>query len=183
MPKRVNIDNRALTDAEIRTPRERKTKTSEQALRTLMNLCAKSEKSSGDALRLMARWGVPPSERSKVLSTLVAQRFIDDHRYAGAYVREKSRLSGWGAYKIRAALAAKGIAREIIDEALAQCDRSSSAERLAEMLRRKRRSLREVGYPLKGKLMRYGLSLGYEYDAVVAAVEKLMDQEDDNTLE
>ena len=74
-------------------------KTPEQAYAALIRLCARSEKSSGDALRLMQRWGVKPSARQGVLQKLLADRFIDDNRYAEAFVRDKIRLSGWGARK------------------------------------------------------------------------------------
>lgn len=55
-------------------------KTPEQAYAALIRLCARSEKSSGDALRLMQRWGVEPSARQGVLQKLLADRFIDDNR-------------------------------------------------------------------------------------------------------
>ena len=67
-------------------------KTPEQAYAALIRLCARSEKSSGDALRLMQRWGVEPSARQGVLQKLLADRFIDDNRYAEAFVRDKIRL-------------------------------------------------------------------------------------------
>lgn len=70
-------------------------KTPEQAYAALIRLCARSEKSSGDALRLMQRWGVEPSARQGVLQKLLADRFIDDNRYVEAFVRDKIRLSGW----------------------------------------------------------------------------------------
>ena len=70
-------------------------KTPEQAYAALIRLCARSEKSSGDALRLMQRWGVEPSARQGVLQKLLADRFIDDNRYAEAFVRDKIRLSGF----------------------------------------------------------------------------------------
>ena len=47
-------------------------KTPEQAYAALIRLCARSEKSSGDALRLMQRWGVEPSARQGVLQKLLA---------------------------------------------------------------------------------------------------------------
>ena len=155
-----------------------RTKTPEQALRSLMNLCAKSEKSSGDARRLMTRWGVEASEQEKILKKLIDQRFIDDERYAVAFVREKIRLSGWGVYKIRAALSAKRIAREVIDEALSEIDTEAMEGRLREAMIRRKRSLKaDTPFQMKGKLMRYGLSLGYEYDTVLAMVEELVTDE------
>ena len=78
--------------------RERRAKTPEQALSTLMRLCARAEKSTGDARRLMRNWGVADADAEKVLDRLLSDRFIDDTRYAEAFVREKLRLSGWGEY-------------------------------------------------------------------------------------
>lgn len=154
-------------------PRERRAKTPEQALTALMRLCARAEKSEGDARRLMRGWGIPDAEAEKVLARLVHDRFIDDTRYAEAFVREKLRLSGWGEYKLRAALQRKGIACGIIDEALRQIDRTGMSDRLAEQLARKARNLRtESPYELKTKLIRYGLSLGYDYETVLDTVSR-----------
>lgn len=153
--------------------REKKTKTAEQALQTLMSLCAKAERSSGDAKRLMYRWGVAPSEQQTVLSKLIEDRFIDDSRYAGAFVREKLRFSGWGAFKIRTALSAKGIERTIIDQALTQIEPQQMKDRLEDALTKKSRTLKASNdYDRRAKLIRYGLSLGYDYDTVADAVQE-----------
>lgn len=155
--------------------RERKTKSAAEALQSLMRLCARGERSTGDAMRLMRSWGVEEGERQGVLDKLVAQRFIDNGRYAELYVREKSRLSGWGARKIAMQLRAKGVEKERIVEALATIDREEQGERLAEKLRRKLRTTKaQNDYELRGKLLRYALGLGYEYDDATMALDKIM---------
>lgn len=159
--------------------RERKPKSAQQALQSLMRLCARSEKSSGDALRLMQQWQVPQAERQGVLERLVKERFIDDGRYAEAYVREKSRLSGWGARKIAMQLRQKGVSQTIIDDALRQLDSNVELPRLVEKLRRKIRTTKYTSdYELRGKLMRYALSLGFDYDIVQRAVEDSLEEQD-----
>lgn len=156
-----------------RKPRERKPKTAQQALQSLMRLCARSEKSSGDALRLMSQWQVSQSERGAVLDKLLKDRFIDDSRYAEAYVREKSRLSGWGARKIAMQLRQKGVSQDVIAEALKQLDSDIELPRLVEKLRRKARTTKySSDYELRGKLLRYALSLGFDYDLAQRAVEE-----------
>lgn len=157
---------------------ERRTRTADEAFAALARLCARAEKSSGDALRLMRQWGVAESERGGVLRKLQQQRFIDDGRYAAAFVRDKTALSGWGPYKIRTALAAKGIDRSIIDEALAACPCEKMHERLEKQLRRKLGAITDgTPYQRRAKLLRYGLSLGYEYGAVTDAVEQLVKED------
>ena len=154
--------------------KKRRDKTPEQALAALMRLCARAEKSESDARRLMRGWGLADRDAEQVLGKLVRDRFIDDSRYAEAFVREKLRLSGWGEYKIRAALQRKGIARERIDAALAEADRGDTAGRLKRQLERKARTVRHATpCELKAKLVRYGLSLGYEYEAVLDAASEM----------
>ena len=118
-------------------PRQRKTKSSAEALQALMRLCARGEKSTGDAMRLMRTWGVPENERQAVVDKLVAQRFIDNRRYAEAYQREKSQISGWGARKIATQLRSKGIERNIIEEVVNNIDESEQLNTLVKKLRSK----------------------------------------------
>ena len=159
-------------------PRERKTKTAQQALQSLMRLCARSEKSSGDALRLMRTWGVPEGELRGVLDRLIADRYIDNRRYAEAYTREKSRLSGWGERKIAMQLRLKGVEKEVISAVLSELvDDEGKGERLRAKLERKMRTTKAANdYELRGKLLRYALGLGYDYDTAIAAVEEVAKQ-------
>lgn len=159
--------------------REKRDKTPDEALAALMRLCARTEKSEGDARRLMRGWGVAEKDAEQVLGRLVRDRFIDDSRYAEAFVREKLRLSGWGEYKIRTALQRKGVSKERIDAALSQADRPAMGERLAQQLERKARTVKYASpYELKTKLIRYGLSLGYDYEAVMDAASAMVRETD-----
>ena len=156
-------------------PKVKRPKTAEQALTSLMRLCARAERSSGDAMRLMATWMVPEADRQGVLQRLIKERFIDDSRYAEAFVREKSNLSAWGEYKIRTALRRKGIADDIINSALQQMPTEQNLERLTERLKRKIRTIKyDTTYQLKTKLIRHALSLGFTMDDVLKCVEDVM---------
>ena len=133
----------------------RRTKTPDEALAALMRLCARAEKSQADARRLLDGWGVAEAEARRIVERLVRERFIDDGRYAEAFVREKLRLSGWGAYKIRAALRRKRIDPQLIDRTLAAVDRSGMSERLrAQLLRKAATTKHASAFELKTKLIR-----------------------------
>lgn len=158
----------------------KKTKTAEQALQSLMRLCARAEYSSGDALRLMKRWGVAEGDAQKVVAKLIAERFIDDSRYAEAFVRDKLHLSGWGAYKIKNALRAKGISREIIDSVvvpmLADTD---MRERLTDIMHRRMRTLKySSSYDAKNKLIRFAISRGYDIEQAIECASEIIDNYD-----
>lgn len=157
-----------------------RTKTAEQALVSLMNLCAKSEKCSADARRLMRGWGVSVADAERVLQRLVAERFIDDSRYAEAFVREKINLSGWGVHKIKATLRQKGIGTEIISSALEQCSGVDMAERLTTLLTRKLRTVKaKNSADLRAKLLRYAAGQGYDFSTAKEAVESLVKSENE----
>ena len=106
------------------------------------------------------------------------QRFIDDRRYAEAYVREKSNLAGWGARKIAFQLRQKGITQEIITTTLASLDSDTQLEQLTAKLERKMRTTKAANnYELRGKLLRYGLSLGFDYEMTRTAIDKIAPEE------
>ena len=158
-----------------KTPKIKRAKTADEALASLMRLCARAERSSGDALRLMQNWGVAKEEQYRVLQRLQRERFIDDRRYAEAFVREKCNLSAWGRYKIQSALMRKGIASDIIAEALAALNTTDNKKRLQERLQAKIKHIKyDTPYQLKTKLIRYALSLGFEMDEVMDCVNEII---------
>ncbi|MBO5889803.1 MAG: RecX family transcriptional regulator [Alistipes sp.] len=167
-----------MRDTTIDKRPERKSKTAAQALQALMRLCSRAEKSSGDAIRLMRTWDVPETERQGVLNRLIELRFIDDTRYAEAYTREKSQLAGWGAKKIALHLRQKGVDREIIKDTLSALDSCEQQERLEDKLTKKLRATKANNrYELRGKLLRYAMSLGYEYDSAKDIIDKITAEE------
>ena len=161
---------------EQKIKRVKKDKTPQQALQSLMRMCARSERSSGDALRLMKRWGVTDEEARKVLARLQADRFIDDARFAEAFVRDKLNLSGWGAYKIKMSLRAKGVSREIIEEVVTPMfEATDMEERLVEIMQRKMRTLKfSSPYDAKTKLIRFAVSRGYDMELVLRCASKIV---------
>lgn len=164
------------TDRSFRSARShRSPKSPEQALNLLMNRCAKSETCTSDARKALYRWQVPVESHQTILDQLTAQKFIDDSRYAAAYVREKATLSRWGSYKIRAALRAKQIDEETVNEALAQLEEHDMTGKLEEQLRRKLRTIKaKNAYDLKNKLLRYGVGLGFDFSDVSDQIEQLI---------
>jgi regulatory protein len=123
----------------------------------------------------MRRWGIADEDAKGILERLHRERFIDDGRYAAAYVREKMRFSGWGARKIAAALRAKRIAPQHIQEALEQLSPEGDSERLEAMLRKKAATISAKNdYDLKGKLVRFGVGRGFDLDDVLSAIERIL---------
>lgn len=110
----------------------------------------------------------------RIVASLVADRFVDDRRYAGAFAREKSSLQGWGPVKIRFQLRGKGIADDVISDALGEIDPEKASAKLDKLAADRYRLLK--GDPqCRLKLLKALLSRGYGYDEVEAAVRRVMD--------
>jgi regulatory protein len=119
------------------------------------------------------------SSADAVVAALVADGFVDDRRYAAAFAREKSALSGWGPVKIRSALLARGVARDAVLEALEAVDPERAAAKLEKVLETKWRALRDDPQG-RLKLIRFALSRGYDYDPIRPLVERITRPSEDD---
>lgn len=109
----------------------------------------------------------------EALSILINEKYVDDLRYASAYARDKSAISGWGEVKIRYVLSAKGLTREVIAEALEQVDPDKAFCRLFKLLENKYKSLKDDPQ-CKIKLLRFSMGRGYGYDDVARVIDQLI---------
>lgn len=143
----------------------------EKALSRLQSLCARSEKCSGDLRKKMILWKMETTDIEWVISRLTSDKFVDDTRYTAMFVRDKSRISKWGRIKIATALRAKGIAADIINDALTQIDPSADKAQLLELITRKAKQTKSKSvYDLKNKLIRFGVSRGFDMGLVIDVV-------------
>ncbi|MBR4134197.1 MAG: RecX family transcriptional regulator [Bacteroidales bacterium] len=150
----------------------------EKVLPYLQNLCAKREYCRSEILK-KAETALEGDRQAaqEMLDSLVADRFVDDARYAAAFARERSSLTGWGPEKIRYSLMMKGISKADIAAALEEVDQDAAAAKLLKLLTAKRNTL--LGDPyIKFKLIKYALSRGYRYDDVGPAVENILSEND-----
>ena len=109
----------------------------------------------------------------KVVRTLVDERYVDDARYAAAYVRDKSSISGWGTAKIRYMLKAKGIHEDVLSSDLKEIDSDKAERRLEKLIENKLRSLK-ADPQCRLKMLRYAMGRGYSYDEVSSLLDKMM---------
>lgn len=112
----------------------------------------------------------------EILDVLVADKYVDDLRYATAYAREKAMISGWGETKIRYMLSSKGIPRETVSRALEEIDEVKADQRLEKLMAAKAKVLKDDPQ-VRLKLLRFGLGRGYQYDEVATVIEKFKTDE------
>jgi regulatory protein len=135
--------------------------------------CAKREYCSSDIRRkALQRLEFDAAGADTVVAALVEEGFVDDRRYAAAFAREKSGLAGWGPVKIRSALLARQIPREVISEALDEIDPDRASARLEKVLENKWKTLADDPQG-RLKLIRFALSRGYDYEPVRPLIERI----------
>ena len=145
----------------------------DRVLNNLRRQCSRREYCSRDVLKKAEKALDGDREQAmKILGTLLADGYVDDSRYAEAFARDKSSISGWGDVKIRYMLSAKGIDKETISKALEEIDARKADERLRKLMENKYKSLRDDPQ-WKMKLLRFALGRGYSYDEVSDILDEI----------
>jgi regulatory protein len=135
-----------------------------EALSKLQKICSTQEKCPAEVVLLLNRWGIDRNHHSGIIDHLKLENFINEHRYAGAFVKDKIHFDHWGTIKISYLLKQKGIPAGVIKEALGGIDPDVYKEMIRKEMERKRKTLKGTQYEKWAKLARYGASRGYEME-------------------
>lgn len=135
------------------------------SLSKAMALCSRREYCTDDISTRLKSWGISDNDSEKIINILYKENFINDIRYSKAFVKDKFIYNKWGKVKIAAHLRIKKIPPDIIKTALDSIINEDYIKILKEILSDHRRFIKARSqYDLKGKLLRYGLSKGFESD-------------------
>ena len=116
-------------------------------------------------------------EKERIVHRLLDEGYVDEARYARAFVRDKFRFNDWGRMKIAQGLRAKQISEAAIRNALTEIDDDDYRRTLRKALQAKQRTLRGSNeYERNGKLIRFALGRGFEMAVVL---QELNADEDD----
>jgi len=137
------------------------------ALEKAMAQCSRREYCSDDIRNKLSLWGVDNDDIGKILRILISDNFINEPRYATAFVRDKFKYNKWGKVKIASHLKSKKIPSEIIGPALDSIDHEHYIIFLRGLLEVHRRTVKAKNQmDLKAKLLRFALSKGFESSLV-----------------
>lgn len=142
------------------------------ALARLEELCARSEQCSYDLRQKLYRWGVD-APYDDIIDSLIDGKYLDDERFASAFVRDKYRFDRWGRRKIARALMAKRIPSAVISEALENIDAREYAMNCYNLLETRRRQLPDSidDYERRAKLLRFAAGRGYEPSLIMRLLD------------
>lgn len=154
--------------------------TPKEALIKVETLCAHAEHSTGEIADKLRRWGISTPDIEKIIHSLVKNRFVDDERFARAYVNDKIKFAGWGKRKVYQGLKLKKIDSDTIKGTLAEIDDSLYTTILEKIIRAKIASKPELmeSYEGRTRLFRFAVSRGFETQLCIRIFQKIIENKD-----
>ena len=141
--------------------------TEQDAFLQLATLCAQAEHCEKEMRDKLKRWDVDDAAQDRIIQRLISERYIDDERYAQAFVKDKIRYNKWGRRKVQQALWLKHIDPEIQQRVLDEIDDNEYLDVLRPLLLQKRNTVKaQSDYELNQKLVRFALGRGFTFDII-----------------
>jgi len=143
------------------------------ATEKLKKYCAYQERSHKEVVDKLYKLGLYKNEVDQVLIALIQDDFLNEERFAQAFVSGKFRIKRWGRVKIKSHLKQKHISDYCIKKGMQEIDETEYFETLHYWLDRKEREVEEENeFKKKGKIAAFLIQKGFESNLVWEALRK-----------
>lgn len=147
---------------------KQKTYTPLQALAKAQDWCAYQERCQQEVRDKLYSYGLHQDDVENIISQLISDNYVNEERFAKAYVGGKFRIKKWGRHKIKAGLRARKISEYCMKKALEEIDDKEYLKTLRKLLEAKSKLIKEKnGIQKKYKLLSYAASKGYEQSLIM----------------
>lgn len=137
------------------------------ALAKAQNYCAYQERSHWEVKTMLFELGVYASNVDEIVCELIADNFLNEERFALAYVSGKFNIKNWGKIKIKQGLRLKNVSEPLIKKALNSIGEAEYLEKIKSVILKKRQMISEKEpRKAKYKLYQYALGRGFESDLI-----------------
>ena len=148
--------------------------TLEELLHKAASYCSISEHCVSEVEEKLNAWCIACDDKSKIINRLISEDFINEKRYCTYFVKDKFRFNKWGKIKISYNLKAKGLDKEVVQNAMSTIDDGEYEELLASLLKTKLVGLKyEFEYEKQGKLFRFAQSRGFENNVIERVIRNI----------
>lgn len=139
-----------------------------QALAKAQDWCAYQERCQQEVRDKLYSYGLHHNDVENLISKLISDNYINEERFAKAYVGGKFRIKKWGRNKIKAGLRARKISEYCIRSGFKEIDEEEYIKTLKKLLDVKSKLLKEKNaIRKKYKLLSYAGSKGYEQTLIM----------------
>ncbi|MBQ0787409.1 MAG: regulatory protein RecX [Oceanihabitans sp.] len=148
----------------------------DEARKKLEFYCAYQERSHKEVVTKLKDMRMIPDAIDVIVVHLIQNNFLNEERFAKAFVRGKFRIKKWGKNRLKLELKRKDITKTIIDIALKEIDADDYLETFYALAEKKAESIQEPNsYKKKKKLADYLLYRGWESPLVYDVVHTLIE--------
>ena len=138
-----------------------------EALLRLSAMCAQGEHCQWEMTEKLRKWEISDEAQARIMERLVKDRYVDDERFARAFVMDKVRYNKWGRRKVEQALWQKHIDEDIRQMVLNDVSDEEYLRVLRPLLKQKRRSTKaDSEWEMNQKLLRFALGRGFTFDII-----------------
>lgn len=147
--------------------------TPRQAKLKMESFCAYQERSQQEIRDKLYNWGLCADDIENIIADLITDNFLNEERFAKAFVRGKFRIKKWGKIKIVQHLKAKRVSPPLIKIALREIDLDEYEENLDMLIQKKvGNDAHLLSLTEKSKLVRYLQSKGYENELIFDRINR-----------
>ncbi|MGO1785917.1 MAG: regulatory protein RecX [Sphingobacterium sp.] len=152
--------------------KKKKVYSSQEASRKAESYCAYQERSQQEVRDKLYDWGLHYADVESIISYLIEENFLNEERFATAYVLGKFRMKAWGKIKIKSGLKQKQVSSPLIKFALDRIDPNEYMNKLIDVLEKKNRIIREEDpFKKRNKLFQYGIGRGFESQLILEVLK------------
>jgi regulatory protein len=135
--------------------------------------CAYQDRCSSEVVQKLRNWGVDDARIPKIIETLIADKFLDDLRFAQSFVSSKFRLKHWGRNKLVYELRLKKIPSDFISLAIESIEENEYSATLQTLISKKTKEVKDTdAFRKKQKIARYLISKGFESELVFGMLKE-----------
>ena len=151
---------------------ERKRLTPDQARIKIQSYCAYQERSHREVRDKLYSFGLFKDDVDQLTVELLDQNFLNEERFAQAYVSGKFRIKKWGKKKIELHLKEKGVSAYCIKQGFKEIDEQEYLKTIDELVDYKMRTVKANNdFERKAKTANYLVGRGFESELVWAALK------------
>ncbi|MDX5326593.1 MAG: RecX family transcriptional regulator [Bacteroidota bacterium] len=135
--------------------------------------CAYRERSQNEVEDKLRSYGLGEEITGELLVELIQEGFLNEQRFAEAFVRGKFNQKRWGKYKIRMGLRKHHVPEGLIDQALKIIDTGAYLNAISEQASKWQAQKGKADHPERRRqLIQFLRSRGFEYEMIKDALDE-----------
>lgn len=135
-----------------------------EALEKSRKYCAYSERSQQDVRKKLQSWDIDETSLESIIATLIEENFLNEMRFARAYVLGKLRINHWGRVKIKNGLRFHQISPRCMQDALKELMDEEYREVMMKEAAKKAKTLTGTQALKQHKIAQFLAGKGFETD-------------------